>query len=409
MPVKIDALNLPSVEAIAFLRNKLNIPTEHWDDFVGDLHAKGFAVAGAVKADLLREFHEAIEEMLEEGGSIGDFRERFDDIVARHGWMYNGERGWRTRVIYDNNLRTAHMAGRWAQIQETKETRPYLQYRTAGDEQVRPEHRDWDGTVLPVDDPFWDTHYPPNDYGCRCTIRTLSVRQIEKQGLSISDRPTFERKERISTRTGEVLGNPPDGIGVGWDYNVGKAWLAPEQAFAEKLAALPPHLRDGVFCSSESAFMYSEKGELPLPGSPASLARWHRAITDTGARGEWRPLAYLSSRVLDAAGRFGVDMASGLVIVEDRVLRLASGNGFAQSDAALLLQAMASPDAVYLDSESERLYMVVSTDQQLVIWMQIQPGEEYAPVQSAVVVSIADVGDLGEDWASGFIPIKGGL
>ncbi len=35
---------------------------------------------------------------------------------------------------------------------------------------TRPEHQKWNGIILPVNHPFWNTHLPPNDYGCRCTV-----------------------------------------------------------------------------------------------------------------------------------------------------------------------------------------------------------------------------------------------
>jgi hypothetical protein len=36
------------------------------------------------------------------------------------------------------------------------------------------------GTVLPVDDPFWDTHYPPIGFNCRCGVRSLSESELER-------------------------------------------------------------------------------------------------------------------------------------------------------------------------------------------------------------------------------------
>ena len=27
-----------------------------------------------------------------------------------------------------------------------------------------------DGIIKPVDDPFWNTNYPPNGWGCRCNV-----------------------------------------------------------------------------------------------------------------------------------------------------------------------------------------------------------------------------------------------
>ncbi len=103
-------------------------------------------------------------EALKNGTTLTQFRKDFDAIVEKHGWAYKGKRGWRSAIIFDTNMRTSHMAGRWAQIQANKDRRPFLQYRTAGDARVRPQHRQWNGLIYPVDDAFWSTHYPPNGW-----------------------------------------------------------------------------------------------------------------------------------------------------------------------------------------------------------------------------------------------------
>ena len=210
---------LPYDEAIAFLKQKANVKTRTWDDLKTGAHIKTFTVAGATNDALLADFRVAVEHYQKQGLTITDFRRDFDKIVKRYGWNYNGRRGWRTRVIYDTNLRTAHAAGKWHKIQETKKERPYLQYITVGDGRVRDEHAGWDGIILPVDDPFWKTHYPPNGWGCRCTVRTLSKDEAKRLGISPS--PKITKTERINTKTGEVYGDVPVGIDTGWDYNVG--------------------------------------------------------------------------------------------------------------------------------------------------------------------------------------------
>ncbi len=45
-----------------------------------------------------------------------------------------------------------------------------LQYRTAGDKKVRPEHAALDRVTLPITDTFWEEYYPPNGWNCRCTV-----------------------------------------------------------------------------------------------------------------------------------------------------------------------------------------------------------------------------------------------
>ena len=69
---------------------------------------------------------------------------------------------------YKHAMGTAQMAVKWQQIEKDGD-RYLLQYRTAGDDKVRDDHRLLDGTTLPPSDPFWASYYPPNGWGCRCT------------------------------------------------------------------------------------------------------------------------------------------------------------------------------------------------------------------------------------------------
>ena len=47
-----------------------------------------------------------------------------------------------------------------------------------------------------ADDPIWDTWFPPNGFKCRCTVKTLSKRQMEQRGLTVeTEAPRAARLE----------------------------------------------------------------------------------------------------------------------------------------------------------------------------------------------------------------------
>lgn len=220
----IDPTGLPFDEAADYLRQKVDLPTEHWTDLREGMHARAFVVAGAQKAELLADFRGALQKALDEGTTLAEFRKDFDTIVQRHGWSYRGSRGWRSRVIYDTNLRMAHAAGRWDQIQRTKDRLPYLEYDAVMDSRTRPEHAALDGTILPVDDPFWERFYPPNGWRCRCKVRARSERQLRRLGKAVSARPPVEMEMRtVRTPSGTATMPTPKGIDTGFGYNVGRA------------------------------------------------------------------------------------------------------------------------------------------------------------------------------------------
>ena len=67
-------------------------------------------------------------------------------------------------------IANAHMAEKWKDFEQNVELYPNLQLVSVNDARVRPEHKVLDGIIRPFNDPFWKTHTPPLDWGCRCDI-----------------------------------------------------------------------------------------------------------------------------------------------------------------------------------------------------------------------------------------------
>lgn len=211
-------------EAVEFHSNKLGVKTKQWRDIWRDEHARAFMVAGAARDDLVNDLFIAVDKALADGTTLATFRADFDGIVKTHGWVYNGGKNWRSRLIYETNLRQARAAGRWKQFMDNKQRRPFLQYQHHPSPNERPEHKAWHGLILPVDDPFWDSHYPMNGWGCKCTVRSITAEQAAITGVDKDNIQTPAIKKIKDTNTGKEL---IPGISEGFDYNVGKAWMRP--------------------------------------------------------------------------------------------------------------------------------------------------------------------------------------
>jgi len=214
--------NKPFKEQVDFLRKKLNVPSAHYDDIVQGAHDRMFMVAGAAKADLLTDLHNAVNKAAAEGKSIGYFRKQFQDIVQKNGWEgYTGSetkagRDWRTRIIYNTNLSTSYSAGRYAQLTDPDflKVRPNWTYHhNDAVQHPRPIHKSWDGTTLPANSGWFQTHFTPNGYGCQCYITA------ERKNAEIKQPPddgTYQFTDRYG-----VTHSIPKGIDYGFDYTPG--------------------------------------------------------------------------------------------------------------------------------------------------------------------------------------------
>lgn len=111
------------------------------------------------------ELNEAFPSLLDENGNRKSF-EAFLNDVRKIDKTYNSNY---LRAEYNFVQSSAEMAAKWERFSEDGD-RYNLQYRTAGDGKVRPEHAALNGVTLPQSDPFWEEYYPPNGWNCRCTV-----------------------------------------------------------------------------------------------------------------------------------------------------------------------------------------------------------------------------------------------
>lgn len=233
-------------EALKHLKGKRSHISFAWQDTASYEHAVSFTVAKMMDADMLAETRAAMTDALANGTDFAAFKARLKPYLMARGWWGQAVMGdpdtgeiakvqlgstRRLRTIYHTNLHTAYAAGQWERIQRNKKLFPYLKYIPSDAAEPRESHKPFYGMVLPVDDPFWSTHFPPNGWGCKCNVRALTREQAEKTGISKS--PVLKDVEHINTRTGEVE-YYPEGVNPSFAHNPGDRLEALLQMAQEK-------------------------------------------------------------------------------------------------------------------------------------------------------------------------------
>ena len=105
-----------------------------------------------------------------------DFRDRALQVSQKYNkrWL---------QTEYNHAAQASRQARKWQDFQSTKELYPNLKYVSVKDNRTRHDHRELDGAIYPIDDPFWDTYMPPNGWGCRCTGRPTDAGPKKAKGL----------------------------------------------------------------------------------------------------------------------------------------------------------------------------------------------------------------------------------
>lgn len=141
--------------------DNLSVKQDIPEDLVSTLKKNVFFFSGFKTH---HELTEASRMLQSEDGGFKSFEKFYEDVKTIDK-TYN-----RNYLKAEYNFATAstQMAVKWKEWEKSAD-RYDLQYRTAGDDRVREEHRELDGITLPMTDPFWNEYLPPMGWNCRCT------------------------------------------------------------------------------------------------------------------------------------------------------------------------------------------------------------------------------------------------
>lgn len=265
LPAWVKTARLAPQDAYEWFLGKKLVPSFNWKDVWNEEHAAAFTVAGMLRADLLQAVYDKLGQAIKDGKDAAWFEKELTPLLQKSGWWGDQEitdpatgevvtkatgSPTRLRLIYDVNVRTAEAAGRWEQARRVQGTQGYMMRRTMDDDRVRKIHAEWNYLVLPLDDPWWDTHAAPCDYGCRC--KDVGVDEEDIAYYASAGRPIKRTapptQYREFERNGERI-KVPVGIGPGFGYNPGdpearKRGL--ESIQRSKTDALAPPIRAAV-------------------------------------------------------------------------------------------------------------------------------------------------------------------
>lgn len=162
------------------------------DEFKSYLSRNVFIFSGCKTATELQEVSGMLRD---EGGAIKPFGQFIGDVRQVHE-DYND---LYLQAEYRFAQQSANSASKWQRWKERGVK--MLQYRTAADDHVRPEHAILDGITRPFDDKFWDTNMPPNGWRCRCVVVPVDPLDATETPSDVADAAS----ESINTKPKERI------------------------------------------------------------------------------------------------------------------------------------------------------------------------------------------------------------
>lgn len=210
---------------IEYLKDKGLQLSWDYDEMMYEAHHRAFTVAKVTKIDLLADIQKSLVDAMASGANYKQWHDDIKPTLIKHGWygkteVFNEETGEfktitvgskRLKNIYNTNMRVSYAQGRYHQLMGFK-LATFWRYNSALLENTRDSHRALHGVILPRDHIFWATHYPPNDWNCKCWITAHTQKDLDKEGWSV--------------HAGELpnIAHPDWAYKVGADSGLGRAW-----------------------------------------------------------------------------------------------------------------------------------------------------------------------------------------
>lgn len=397
-------IKLEPIDAIAYLKRKGFAIGWDWHSVDAETHARAFTVAKGASIDIFSTIRTALVDNLRQGKTLKDFIQDLQPVLEAKGWWGRktvinpvGEEQEvtlgtprRLKTIYQTNMQSAYMAGRYKAALEATETHPYWMYVATMDGRTRPSHSLLHGKVFRWDDPVWEYILPPNGYNCRCRFTAMTEAEVKRRGLKVESsegRIRFETVETgVASDTGEI-NTARIMILDTKDWKGNKAVFRTDPGFTGGPAH--SHILDDVLLEKarqafgEPAALQELQGTLLNPVRLASWAAYVSYIRRVGKpQGQGMAFAVLQEPELAYVRSKGAPVQSGLVLARDEVIagvkarrHQAVGNALTLEEWKQLPLRMAQAELVLWDASDNVLIYVLPADDDRVIKVVVRFGK----------------------------------
>ena len=380
------AFRLEPKEMIEYFDSKGIKTSENWYEVYEEAHAKAFTVAKMTEADLLKQTQELTSTAIKEGWSKGEFSAKANKLFKENGWsgvkiIRNEDGSERTielgtprriRNIYHSNIASAQSAARYKQQLEDVDIAPYFRYMCIMDGRTRPEHKAMHGKIFRYDDPVWAALYPPNGWGCRCFVNSLTEAELKRYDYTVekSDGNLREIETIVGGESKKIpaydftLGGKEYTLraDAGWGTNIGKhAWGIDVQAW-HKIKELPRETKE-KFISEMAQNLAKQKFYEQFATKALDLKpKGYEQTVSWLSPQLWQKL-YNSDCVPQTPIIVMQDSRAGHIIGETKTLK----QKISKKQFIDLYNVINTPDAVYFDNEDESLLYIKKLDKAEII------------------------------------------
>ncbi len=175
-PVRFD-------EAVEWFRSRIPLTDELLEKLRAWAGDRAWTIAGVAELDVVLDVYRALDDAIENHRTVDEFKRAVRDKLEA---SWGGAKAGRIELIFQNNVQTAYNRGRYSQMKEVADLRPYWMFDAILDSRTTRICQTRNKTVLPQSDPWWDSNYPPLHHACRSSVRALTADSARERGVATS-------------------------------------------------------------------------------------------------------------------------------------------------------------------------------------------------------------------------------
>jgi SPP1 gp7 family putative phage head morphogenesis protein len=199
----------PHKDAQRFIAGKAAVSRAVFDNLLPDFRPHAFTVTGLENVTVLKKLRDRVAD-LPAGGDWEDIKKDLVKDLAPH--LDDSESGTarserRAELLLRTHGFQAYSAAETQVLERQVDVFPNWQYATAEDDKVRDSHAALDGKIIPAKSPFWITHTPPWEFGCRCRRIPMSQDDTDEIETADAKKPLEARRVMDGDRLKQLESN----------------------------------------------------------------------------------------------------------------------------------------------------------------------------------------------------------